>query len=645
MDRIVVDYRIVTSLTQIHHGIYKTVVARPPMSRADSEYEEVVDELPSGPAVDRSTYTFAFKTECRPAAKWHGQQGWPEAVVHLLSRLLFASPDDAALSSTDLFPLPATLFPVQGMQRHPNSKEDAEGEAGTNAAATGSDWVRRRRPAGRHTVPFAKGAVLILPEALMAVLHKDHCGVVGEVRPMSQLIELARKRQRHHHSHSNHAAAAVPILDDEGGIAGDVATNDRGEGNGVLLIGEAMLWRPGHRDDALPKPSFLTHWTAAGGRRRKEGEEERRSHVLPPDDVFQISDIFALDYLAMNEDRAEKNWFLDHVPASSSSPSPVAAASASWGAVPRQSDGEAANYFVAMDNGFAFAGRNYRGSVCGADEDNLVCPPLMRFLAASAGGANTAAVNHGAPPRRKATTMPCESPTAPAVARRPHPLRRKGDDGARDDESPERWAASADVALRNCRFRRATVARVILTSHVWNDDLLGRGAARWATWASSVLAKNASIPQPPSFESSDTAGTPDNTRLVVAVPGSVRWLFEGQLRHDGLLAFLATHFNESVVVDHERSSATSATAEQQLSASVMRRERLGNRNVALWRFIADGTHAGRCPAALLGEEKKVPSGADAVGLLGYGIGVRLRRLEQHLRDCIALLGTDYVFGE
>eukprot|EP01062_Namystynia_karyoxenos_P062536 TRINITY_DN55433_c0_g1_i1.p1 TRINITY_DN55433_c0_g1~~TRINITY_DN55433_c0_g1_i1.p1 ORF type:complete len:515 (+),score=127.51 TRINITY_DN55433_c0_g1_i1:76-1545(+) len=87
----------VESVTSIHHGIYKVVV-------------------PSGGQ-------FAFKTECRPAAKWHGQQGWPEVAVHQLSRALLG---------------------------------------------------------GNDTVPCAAGAVLRLDDRQLSRLHSDRCGVVAD---------------------------------------------------------------------------------------------------------------------------------------------------------------------------------------------------------------------------------------------------------------------------------------------------------------------------------------------------------------------------------------------------------------------------------------------------------------------------------
>ena len=52
-----------TTFRQIHHGIYECVT--------------------------EDGIRFAFKTECRPAAKWHGQQGWPEIFAHHFDRLFF----------------------------------------------------------------------------------------------------------------------------------------------------------------------------------------------------------------------------------------------------------------------------------------------------------------------------------------------------------------------------------------------------------------------------------------------------------------------------------------------------------------------------------------------------------------------------
>lgn len=89
------------SLLQIHHGIYRVIGAV-------------------------SGVKFAFKTECRPASRWHGQQGWTEVAAHWFARFLFG-------------------------------------------------------PIGLATVPFARGAIVAVSQRqLTATVHRDRCGELQE---------------------------------------------------------------------------------------------------------------------------------------------------------------------------------------------------------------------------------------------------------------------------------------------------------------------------------------------------------------------------------------------------------------------------------------------------------------------------------
>jgi hypothetical protein len=224
----------VTAIKQIHHGIYMMV------SQA-------------------TRARFALKTECRPAAKWHGQQGWTEVAVHHFSRLFFAG-----------------------------------------AAAAG------------RTVPSARGRTGGQAAAPGKELHSDQCGVVkvGEDAGGDRLL----------------------------GVGGATGTD-------VVVVGMALQWRAKHNDNALPARSTAALWRGGGAALPAAA---RRA-------VAQLSDVTVLDYALENEDREDKNWFHD-----------------------------AGGNFIAMDNGWAFAGRAYRGSVCSADEANLRCPPLLRYLSGSA---------------------------------------------------------------------------------------------------------------------------------------------------------------------------------------------------------------------------------------------------------------------
>lgn len=94
------------SFKQLHHGIYRVVGAT-------------------------SGVKFALKTECRPPAKWHGQQGWSEVAVYHFVSLLFAE------------------YPEM------------------------------------NTVPPARGVVVaVTQEQLRDVVHKDRCGVIDGHSPI-----------------------------------------------------------------------------------------------------------------------------------------------------------------------------------------------------------------------------------------------------------------------------------------------------------------------------------------------------------------------------------------------------------------------------------------------------------------------------
>jgi hypothetical protein len=248
-----------TDFYQIHHGIYRCVGAQ-------------------------STVKFALKTECRPAQKWHGQQGWPEVAVYHLSRLLFGD--------------------------------------------------------GRNTVPAAMGMVVRLNSAQKALVHRDGCGL-----DFGKRDGLLRD-------------AALKVLD---------TTKE------APLIGVALEWRPEHSDEALDrviKKLDLERWFRAGTLSRHEVPSAQRAESAEL--VMQVSDIMLFDYLAANEDREEKNWFIVAAPGSGV---PLAEALAK----PTEHNVR----FVSMDNGWAFIGREYKTSMCSVDRLNLQCPPLLRHLSGS----------------------------------------------------------------------------------------------------------------------------------------------------------------------------------------------------------------------------------------------------------------------
>ena len=68
---------------QLHHGIYECRGVLPPSAAADGGGDD------HARAATGTRVTFAFKTECRPASKWHGQQGYTEVLVNWVVSRLF----------------------------------------------------------------------------------------------------------------------------------------------------------------------------------------------------------------------------------------------------------------------------------------------------------------------------------------------------------------------------------------------------------------------------------------------------------------------------------------------------------------------------------------------------------------------------
>ncbi|ORC89665.1 putative glycogenin glucosyltransferase [Trypanosoma theileri] len=95
---------------QLHHGIYRVMS---PLMDGSGDFIK-----------------FAFKTECRPAALWHGQQGWTEVAFHTFQQLFY---EDAR---------EGLIYPKAGL---------------------------------------ARGVVLAITEKqLEKVVHRDHCGELNE---------------------------------------------------------------------------------------------------------------------------------------------------------------------------------------------------------------------------------------------------------------------------------------------------------------------------------------------------------------------------------------------------------------------------------------------------------------------------------
>ncbi|EKF31127.1 glycogenin glucosyltransferase, putative [Trypanosoma cruzi marinkellei] len=115
------------AMTQLHHGLYRIVS---PLKDG------------SGDAIQ-----FVFKAECRPASKWHGQQGWTEVAVHHFQRLFYEGDNEGTYPKAE---------PARGV------------------------------------------VIAITKEQLLHVVHRDRCGVLTE-KDMVHLVKnitLRKKFQR-----------------------------------------------------------------------------------------------------------------------------------------------------------------------------------------------------------------------------------------------------------------------------------------------------------------------------------------------------------------------------------------------------------------------------------------------------------------
>ena len=203
----------IKTMESLHHGIYKVVTT--------------------------SGAKFAIKPECRPAAKWHGQQGWTEiALVHLSRALLGKS----------------------------------------------------------STVPCAKGVELSLSDEFQKIIHSDRCGLLSN------------------------------------------------PGTPKPFLGVALEWTA-HKEEALNL--IKKHFKVLFGN-PSDIPDNKKDHLK------DVSDVLILDYVTINPDRKDKNWFYNNDK----------------------------TRVIAMDNGWGYAGEGYQGSVCDVKMSGyLECPPAIQFVA------------------------------------------------------------------------------------------------------------------------------------------------------------------------------------------------------------------------------------------------------------------------
>lgn len=333
---------------QLHHGIYQ-IKAKvvPPESNKNNNENDPHHGAGDGGAHNDDDHdgsssihqvTFAFKTECRPASKWHGQQGYTEVFVNWVVKKLFGADKIRQEQHKD--------------ENHDNNDNNNEKKndrrSGLSSSASSSSSLVQY-PIGTFA-PGAVGGIVEIPERFQKEIHRDGCGYVT-AEQLSQMYPA---------STSNWLPSSP---------------------TSKIMVGVVLQWKPQHKDDAIPTSGFLQPWRlvrtdfdSKKSQKKKSDDNNinnrksnrhksdkafiiqdlhhHKSAIISP--VLQMSDIFVLDYIVGNEDRLEKNWFKDEH-----------------------------GRFIAMDNGWALAGMNYQGSVCDVDAENLKCPPLFRGLAKS----------------------------------------------------------------------------------------------------------------------------------------------------------------------------------------------------------------------------------------------------------------------
>lgn len=248
----------VTFLRQLHHGIYECRGTIPGDAAESHQEQQQQQEV-----------VFAFKTECRPESKWHGQQGYPEILTNWLVETMF-----------------------------------------------GEQFI------GSFT-PGAIGGVIRLSDKLMQQLHKDGCGLLTE----HQVKTLYGGGSSASASSSSSALRALSLAAGERVVIG-AALQWKPMHNDDAIPGVAVLEpfrviplnRDGDNDEARK-------WKDGEQQQKQQGKKSASStagrlpdlplpsvankQAMSVATVLQISDIFTVDYIMGNEDRLDKNWFKD----------------------------------------------------------------------------------------------------------------------------------------------------------------------------------------------------------------------------------------------------------------------------------------------------------------------------------------------
>eukprot|EP00759_Apiculatamorpha_spiralis_P055269 PhF_6_TR7352/c0_g1_i1/m.11051 len=136
------------SIKQIHHGIYKTVF--------------------------ENDFIVAFKTECRPASKWHGQQGWSEVGVYAMARLMFPETkyDVPCAQGMRL-----TFTPEQINEMH-KDRCGVVKPGSSEVVGVALEWIPRHDDGGLPAKTFAKGFSGDIP---FITQHKETLSQISDI--------------------------------------------------------------------------------------------------------------------------------------------------------------------------------------------------------------------------------------------------------------------------------------------------------------------------------------------------------------------------------------------------------------------------------------------------------------------------------
>ena len=624
---------VAQTITQIHHGVYKI---------------EALAVDPSATSQRPQLLRFAFKTECRPAAKWHGQQGWGEVAAHRFAQMLQQHSVMRTMdTSTQRGGIPkgggVAAAPSLGGGAHIDAFEAAfDLNADVSASVSGGDGLRGPFA---NTVGFAAGGIVfITSEQLRTVVHRDLCGAMGEAElgawpaavdatdaVLQRAAEAARIENDEPPSLREYGLLPAPYANYKARFESQRAIAVSEAAASVPLYGVLLTWNPDHKDDAIPNKDYRRHFAAP--RLLKIGEADsaagssgngKISDAAARLHLAQVAEIMTLDYIMGNEDREDKNWF--------TGVSPIADIVDAQQKQKRR--------LIMMDNGWVFTGRAYKESICGSYEPLLLCPPLLRHLT----GSGKCKIGGGAANAKLLQAAPAAAAAAP----------QKGDGaGGSSTALPSEALRATSTFMRDflaaapfpmCRFPRTLVEDLLRFGAAWvgtrdgGDGDGAGGSAREDVYSTTSLLAVAEAEILPLRLRNSTA----------------RESFKVFVEAMGTRAFAAIAANHDVSDSGGKKGSTS-TSDKSLAAVWSRLVRNDLLISHLQHAHSGGStsvfdfplarHTGpQCGAAHrsngIGDGPPNP-----IDLIASSMGVRIARTLRAVVDCVEAFGEGYVLLE